>query len=463
MLLESSPWYNTDTSLPEEKVSEMKADKTDYFIQFRVVNSNDINTTVSKSVRILLFWPEEPFPYVISSNIDPCVVYDVNTKSVRFSVSLTFNDMLFGIDETGVIVDSIYSVPTDKLLGETYIQDVSSCLYTNYETVDGTEYKMDYTNITFDIKLPTNHLMETTDDLTYNCLYTFTNVEGKNTQKAPNSFMFSISVPPVPPLTLAESIKIYCRSAIVYADKPSQLTAEVFPANVTDPTVTWSSSNPKYATVDQDGVVTPKIAGAGRSVVIIAKANDGSNVVKTCELFICAIPVESIAIHAATDHVKAGDKLTLSVIYTPSYATTKIVTWSSSNEKYATVDRNGVVKTKAAGAGKTVTITATWGNQKKASFQLKIDKSDKIFVKKLKITGKKTVKAGKKVSLKVKVTPSNATSKSVKWSTSNKKYATVNSKGVVTAKKAGKGKTVTITAKAKDGSGKKASIRIRIK
>lgn len=66
------------------------------------------------------------------------------------------------------------------------------------------------------------------------------------------------------------------------------------------------------------------------------------------------------------------------------------------------------------------------------------------------------------ITLKSVVSPSNARNKAVNWSSSNKKYATVSSKGVVTAKKAGKGKTVTITAKAKDGSNKKATIRIRI-
>lgn len=53
-------------------------------------------------------------------------------------------------------------------------------------------------------------------------------------------------------------------------------------------------------------------------------------------------------------------------------------------------------------------------------------------------------------------------SKAVTWS-SNKEYATVTSKGVIKALKAGKGKTVKITAKAKDGSGKKATIKIKIK
>ena len=136
--------------------------------------------------------------------------------------------------------------------------------------------------------------------------------------------------------------------------------------------------------------------------------------------------------------------------------------WTTSNKKYATVDKNGVVKFNKKAAGKTVTITAyaTDGSGKKATFKIKIMKGT---IKKIKITGKKTVKAGKTLSLKAKVTASKGANKKLKWTSSNTKYATVSGSGKVKALKAGKKKSVKITAMATDGSGKKATVTIKIK
>lgn len=84
-------------------------------------------------------------------------------------------------------------------------------------------------------------------------------------------------------------------------------------------------------------------------------------------------------------------------------------------------------------------------------------------VKSIKVSGKKNVKAGKKLKLKAIVQASKGANKKLQWKSSNKKYATVSSSGKVTAKKAGKGKKVKITAMATDGSGKKKTAVIRIK
>ena len=74
----------------------------------------------------------------------------------------------------------------------------------------------------------------------------------------------------------------------------------------------------------------------------------------------------------------------------------------------------------------------------------------------------KKIAAGKKVQLSATVSPANASNKAVTWKSSNTKYATVNSSGKVTVKKAGAGKSVTIMAIAADGSGKKASCKLQI-
>lgn len=72
---------------------------------------------------------------------------------------------------------------------------------------------------------------------------------------------------------------------------------------------------------------------------------------------------------------------------------------------------------------------------------------------------KAAVKKGKTLQLKATVTPADAKKAGVKWTSSNTKIATVNSKGKVTGKKYGR---VTITATAKDGSGVKATCKLTV-
>ncbi len=89
--------------------------------------------------------------------------------------------------------------------------------------------------------------------------------------------------------------------------------------------------------------------------------------------------------------------------------------------------------------------------------------AEDIKVKKIEISGvSKKIAYGKKIKLVADVYPYTAQNKAVNWKSSNKKYATVNAKGVVTLKRAGVGKTVTITATAKDGSKVKAKYKIKI-
>ncbi len=175
--------------------------------------------------------------------------------------------------------------------------------------------------------------------------------------------------------------------------------------------------------------------------------------------------VKSIKITADYTSVAVGKKAKLKTTVKPSNATNKAVKWSvaAKDKKYVSVSSKGVVSTKKAGAGKTVTVTATAkdGSKKKATIKIKIMKNA---VTKITLKAKtKKVKAGKKVTVKATViTNGKKANKKLAWKSSNKKYATVNAKGVVTTKKAGKGKNVTITATSTDGTNKKGTIKIKI-
>lgn len=175
------------------------------------------------------------------------------------------------------------------------------------------------------------------------------------------------------------------------------------------------------------------------------------------------VKVSKITISGSSKNIAIGKKIKLTAKVSPANATNKAVKWKSSNKKYATVDAKGNVTVKKAGAGKTVTITATAadGSGKKASYKIKIMKNA---VKSISLKANKSVKAGRSLKVKatVKTTGKN-TNKTLKWTSSNTKYATVSAKGVVKTKKAGKNKKVKITAAATDGSNKKKTITIKIK
>ncbi len=175
------------------------------------------------------------------------------------------------------------------------------------------------------------------------------------------------------------------------------------------------------------------------------------------------VKVGSISLSAISGKIAAGRKIQMTAAVSPANAANKTVIYKSSNTKYAAVSASGKVTVKKAGAGKTVTITATAadGSGKSASYRIKIMKNA---VKSVKIKGAKAVKAGRKLKLKTVVkTTGKKVNKKLKWTSSNSRYASVSSSGVVKAKKAGKGKAVKITAMATDGSNKKSTVRVKIK
>lgn len=167
------------------------------------------------------------------------------------------------------------------------------------------------------------------------------------------------------------------------------------------------------------------------------------------------------------EDVEVGSKVSLKNQYEiyPEDADDKSVSWKSSNEKYATVDKNGNVKftsdEKAVGKNVTITVTANDRGTVSCTWTYKI--IAKVLVTNVKITGApKKLKVGQSVCLDTVVKPSNATDKDVTWKVSNKKYASINKYGKLTAKKAGIGKTVVVTVKSVQNPKIIAKVKIKI-
>ena len=224
--------------------------------------------------------------------------------------------------------------------------------------------------------------------------------------------------------------KLNQTSATLYSGAAVTLSATT---NLTGD-ITWKSSDAKVAIVDAKGNVKAVNAGTATITATLGKVSATFTVT-----------VKNPSITAKADS---------SVIYTKSKTTTKInvvkdgvtgnATFRSSNTKVATVSANGTVKAKKAGK---VNITVRVGNYKQV-VKITVKKPTMKLVK-----SSAKLKKGKKVTIKVKAAPVSK----VTFKSSNKKVATVSSKGVVKAKKKG---TATITVKC-NGITKKFKVTVK--
>lgn len=217
------------------------------------------------------------------------------------------------------------------------------------------------------------------------------------------------------------------------------LKATVTPVGATDKSVTWKSSNTKVATVTSDGVV---VAKAGGTCVITAENSGGQTA--SCYIDVSE-KVSGVELSTKAKSMYVGEISSITATVLPSTATNKQVSWSSSNTSVATVSSSGEIKALKTGTA-TITVKTKDGGYK-ASCTVTVHS-------KVNVTGisldrnSVTVNVGKTYQLVDMISPSNASEKSVTWSTDNKKVATVTSKGVIKGVKAG---TAIITVKTVDG------------
>ena len=215
----------------------------------------------------------------------------------------------------------------------------------------------------------------------------------------------------------------------------------VLPENAIDKTVTWESSDPSIATV-QNGVISG--VGLGKTTITATTIN---GLTATCEVEV-VVHEESISIVK-----KNGEDLTELSFYenktvtvytaaTPSNAYYTPVTWTSSNPSVATVNENGEITSIKGG---TTTITATSLHGKTDSIVVNVKVMESVTL------DRDTIKMneGNSRTIQATVSPEDATYKSVEWSSSDTSVATVDANGKVLGVGPG---TATITAATRNSS-----------
>lgn len=195
----------------------------------------------------------------------------------------------------------------------------------------------------------------------------------------------------------------------------------------------WTSDNTKVATVNKKGKV--RAQGVGKATITVTTR---SGAAAGMTVTVQAAKVKTTAITGLKNiSLTVGRTYTLKPALTPVTSQEK-VTYSSSKKKVATVSAKGVIKGVKAGTAKI--IVKSGSREVKITVKVKSPAVEAI----KNIPASKNLKKGKKYTLAPKLFPAGSSAE-VTFTSSKKKVATVNARGVITAKKKG---TAVITVKA---------------
>jgi len=227
-----------------------------------------------------------------------------------------------------------------------------------------------------------------------------------------------------------------------------RLTATITPDNASNKAMTWNSSNTGVVTVSAGTVAA---IGSGSSIVTVTTVDGGYSASCNITVVSSSVSVTGISVNptslpnSSNPYFYVGDSATITATIYPIDATNQNVIWSSSNSTVASVDGYGNVFANSAGSA-TITAKSQDGNFTATT-------SVTVTTATVSVTGVSlntsymTLVNGSSQTLYATVTPSNATNKSITWSTSDSVIATV-SGGLVTGKYPG---TATITVTTVDG------------
>ena len=248
----------------------------------------------------------------------------------------------------------------------------------------------------------------------------------------------------------AKSIKAQLDQETISVGQTAQITAELRPDDATLRGAAYESRRPEVATVDENGVVTGVSRG---SATIRVRSEDGY--AQTSVTVQVRQPAEAIELELPKSTLPEGKTATVKATVLPKDTNNKKLTWTSSDERIATVNREGRVKGVQPG---TVTITAASAEVPEVTGSIDVQvvrlARSAAFVQK-----EYDVILGQTAQLAVAVSPEDTTDKSVTYKSNNPKKVSVDENGVVTALAAGK---ATITATTADGSRRQATTVVKV-
>lgn len=249
-----------------------------------------------------------------------------------------------------------------------------------------------------------------------------------------------------------ESVRLDKKDLTLTVGKSEVLTAMVSPSNATNRTVRWSSSDETVASAVNGRVMAFK---PGSTTVTVTTEDGG--LTASCQVTVKSnvVNVENVSLSKTELTLTEGEIATLTAVVSPSNATNKNVSWHSSDESVATVSNGRVTALKAGSS--VITVTAEDGGKTaicQVSVKPKIVNVQSVSLNKSSIT----LTEGESTTLTAVVSPSNATNKNVRWSSSDASVASVVN-GKVTALKAG---SSTIKVTTEDG-GLTASCQVVVK
>lgn len=281
-----------------------------------------------------------------------------------------------------------------------------------------------------------------------NAVVTATSTDGSNKSA---QCAVTVNEPYVP----VDIVRLDRSSASLGTGQTLQLTATVLPANATDKSVSWESSNTAIATVSQAGLVTGKAKG---TATITAKSTADPKVYASCTVTVTEyVEVTSVTLYcngapATNMTIHPGDVVEFEAVVGPENATNKEVEWIRNQTQCATAAFNGnrCTVTAVGYASGQLNLKAKSLDNGKGSQQLIITVTP-ISLTSLGLNLTKTsAKVGDKIQLVPIYTPENVSKKSVTFKSSDASVASVDSStGLVSCLKAGE---TTITATWTDGS-----------